>query len=41
MPIFQVVGSRLLVQLRVGSGYAVPIDQIEGLVRLNPFAESE
>ena len=30
-----------LVQLRIGSGYVVPIDRIEGLVRFNPLAQSK
>ena len=37
MPIFQ---GRWF-NLRVGSGYAVLIDQIEGLARLNPLAQNE
>ena len=32
---------RSLVQLRIESGYAVPIDRIEFLVRLNSLAQSE
>ena len=32
---------RSLVQLGIGSVYAVPIDQIKGLVHFNLFAQSE
>ena len=32
---------RSLVQLRIGLSCAIPIDRIEGLVRLNPLAQSE